>query len=764
MKKSLLTGVLSVLLSLFASSAFACINVALAINSNVSEGAPSFGAWNVYDANGAMVINGAAEFSAADEHFETMLCLDQGCYALVIDPQFVPEVNSLFGAVLWQNGSILPFTSNVVGNGLYSYTFCVTNGEECPTSIFVGDTNECGTFNFEIGSATAGESVIWNFGNESITGGHFIQHHFTTAGVQLITANYTSDLCPTGVTLTTLLNVPNCETNPVCNLNTQILSQTCGGTVTLVASDFPADAIIHWSVDGVNATNGSEVVLPVDPGTHVICASYETPACPAAVTVCDDVIIEACQVNCDLSISAIQTAPGIFQFNANGSNQNAQLNWYFGNGEAVLGQWSIIHEFAPGTYNVCAAYATGDCAGQGEACITIVVPEVGGCSDYGLAIDRVPNTAGPTSLYWSMASTDGAYSFQGETTYSANDLYYDFNLCLVDGCYNLFICANEPISLENLNIIVPEPGIIVSAVEVPSLGCYGLNVLISFNSICEIIVEPVCGASFETVYTATPGHVEFVNTSTFEGEATFEWSYGDGQISSGPNGNVFYNQNGVYTVCLFITTADGCSSFYCQDVVIETLPSTCTENEVTVVMTGAYPIPNVVDEFLVQLIDEDVPVLGLPTVMGEGMTFTLAGCVPSACYTLAINSTTGVWAADYLNVTVMVNGAVVQALELVENGTLQIGVGTDCVVGVNENEAASWMVYPNPANDFIQVRGAHAENVSIHVYNSLGALVASEKVTTLQHRISTANWPAGYYTVVMNDKGKMFTIPVAIVH
>lgn len=764
MKKSLLSGMLAAFLLLFSSAAFACENVALALNSNVSEGSPAFAAWNVYDANGDMVINGAAEFSAADEHFETMLCLDQGCYALIIDPQFVPENNNLFESVLWQNGSILPFTSEVVGSGLYSYTFCVSGDEECPTSIFVGTTDICGTYNLEIGSATPGESVVWNFGEESILGNHFIQHTYNASGVYVVTAEYSSDLCPSGITLSAAVEVPNCNGNTECNLSTQIVNQTCGGTVTMLATDFPANAIIHWSVDGTNTTSGSEVVLPLSLGGHYICARYETAECPAGVTICDDINIVACQPNCALDITATQLENGVFQFTAYGSNENAQLYWYFQNAEPVLGQWTINHEFAPGTYNVCVAYATGDCAGQSEACMTIIVPEIVECTDYVIGIDRVPNTAGPTALFWSLASTDGSFNASGETTYSANDLYYDFGQCLVDGCYNLFICANEPISLENLNVIIPEPGIIVSATEVPSVGCHGLNLVISFNSICDIIVEPTCGASFEVVYTNTPGHIEFVNNSTFEGDATFEWSYGDGQTSSGPNGNVYYTQNGVYTVCLFITTADGCSSFYCQDVVIETLPNNCTDNEVTVVITGSYPMPNVVDEFLVQLIDEDVPVLGLPTVLGEGMTFTLAGCVPTACYTLAVNSTTGAWAADYLNVTVMVNGAIVQALELVENGTLQIGVGTDCVVGVNENEAANWMVYPNPANDIIQLRGTDSENVSIHVYNSLGALVTSEKVTTLQHSLSVANWPAGYYTVVINDNGKMLTTPVAIVH
>lgn len=754
---------MALLISL-ASSSFACINLGLSIHSNVPDGGPSGAAWNIFTAQGAMVINGGTDFSAIDQNFETALCLEQGCYGLIIDPQFVPENQALFSATIWQNGAPVPFTMEAVGNGLYSYTFCVTEGEECPTSIFVGATEECGTYNFEVGSATAGESVLWEIENDGIQGGHFLQHHFTSSGVQVVSANYTSDLCPSGVILTTVVEVPNCETNTECTLNTQILNQTCGGTVTMLATDFPAGAVIHWSVDGSNATNGSEVVLPLTPGGHIICARYETAACPAGVTVCDDVHIESCQSNCALDITAVQLENGAFHFTAYGSNENAQLYWYFQNAEPILGQWSINHEFEPGTYNVCVAYATGDCAGQSEACMTIIVPEIVECTDYVMGIDRVPNTAGPSALYWALSSTDGNFASSGETTYSADDLYYDFNECLVDGCYNLFICANEPISMENLNVIVPEPGIIVSVTEVPSEGCYGLNLLVSFNSICEIIVEPTCGASFDAVYTNTPGHIEFINNSTFEGEATFEWSYGDGQTSSGPNGNVYYAQNGVYTVCLFITTADGCSSFYCQDVVVETLPNNCTDNEVTLVITGSYPMPNMVDEFLVQLIDEDAPVIGLPTVLGEGMTFTVTGCVPTACYTLAVNNASGEWAADYLNVTVMVNGAIVQALELVENGTLQIGVGTDCVVGVNENEANNWMVYPNPANDLIQLRGANSQNVSINVYNSLGALVTTEKVTTLQHSLSVANWPAGYYTVVINDNGKTFTTPVAIVH
>ena len=48
---------------------------------------------------------------------------------------------------------------------------------DCPGSMYVGEADDCGCFEFEVGSFQEGEVVEWDFGDGTIeTGGHYITH------------------------------------------------------------------------------------------------------------------------------------------------------------------------------------------------------------------------------------------------------------------------------------------------------------------------------------------------------------------------------------------------------------------------------------------------------------------------------------------------------------------------------------------------------------------------------------------------------------
>src|SRR5690606_37136120 len=81
-------------------------------------------------------------------------------------------------------------------------------------------------------------------------------------------------------------------------------------------------------------------------------------------------------------------------------------------------------------------------------------------------------------------------------------------------------------------------------------------------------------------------------------------------------------------------------------------------------------------------------------------------------------------------------------------------------VGIEEERTVNVLsVYPNPANDFINI-ALHAEmpnNVMVNIIDAAGRVVMSQNINTTQgiseSRISTAQLNAGIYTVQLSGEG-----------
>jgi uncharacterized repeat protein (TIGR01451 family) len=104
-----------------------------------------------------------------------------------------------------------------------------------------------------------------------------------------------------------------------------------------------------------------------------------------------------------------------------------------------------------------------------------------------------------------------------------------------------------------------------------------------------------CQANF--IYTVNSnGYVQFQDTSFANGAITaYLWSFGDGTSGTGSNPAHTYSQTGSYTVCLTISTSNGCTDSSCQTINL----SGCTlggsavwdsiQNTVTAYPTGGTP-------------------------------------------------------------------------------------------------------------------------------------------------------------------------------
>ncbi len=74
-------------------------------------------------------------------------------------------------------------------------------------------------------------------------------------------------------------------------------------------------------------------------------------------------------------------------------------------------------------------------------------------------------------------------------------------------------------------------------------------------------------AGFGSVVTV--GDVTFTSSST--GGTTYAWDFGDGNSSTDENPSHTYTANATYSVCLTVTSADGCTDEICNDVIISTV-------------------------------------------------------------------------------------------------------------------------------------------------------------------------------------------------
>lgn len=100
---------------------------------------------------------------------------------------------------------------------------------------------------------------------------------------------------------------------------------------------------------------------------------------------------------------------------------------------------------------------------------------------------------------------------------------------------------------------------------------------IPFLTFSGVFAQSNCQADFVLVDQCP--YFEFIDTSSAT-STIVDWYYdfGDGGTSNSPNPVYTYNANGTYLACLYITTADSCTSMICDSVVVDCLsPTNCID-------------------------------------------------------------------------------------------------------------------------------------------------------------------------------------------
>lgn len=84
----------------------------------------------------------------------------------------------------------------------------------------------------------------------------------------------------------------------------------------------------------------------------------------------------------------------------------------------------------------------------------------------------------------------------------------------------------------------------------------------------------------------------------------------------------------------------------------------------------------------------------------------------------------------------------------------------------NKANSAGYVVYPNPANNFIAVSAGYdaAGKASVELYDATGRLLVNKVMTTSSEEISTAQYPDGTYLLRVLNDGDVVTYKVIVRH
>ena len=139
-----------------------------------------------------------------------------------------------------------------------------------------------------------------------------------------------------------------------------------------------------------------------------------------------------------------------------------------------------------------------------------------------------------------------------------------------------------------------------------------------------------------------------------------------------------------------------------------------------------------------------------PTISRTGGANTFVQDIPVGFYptVMLINPNHEIVVRDIYPITDM---------QVIVDNLMQYGIEqNECPgIGVDEN-MESVMLYPNPANDFVTLKGESLGTV--RVYNTLGQKMDEFEANGTELRISTANYESGIYFVKANEKTMKFVV------
>lgn len=472
-----------------------------------------------------------------------------------------------------------------------NYTVCLIvvaqgNGATC-TDTFCTTVGNCNnmvqaTFTYTVQGASVGFfgagssnypplTYSWNFGDGSSGAGVNATHTYANSGVYTVCltvtdANGCSASYCQAVTITT---------NLCGNANAAFSHNQTANVVTLTSTstNTNTNTLYQWWMDGQALTNPnpntSYTVTAVSPGYHTFCLYLYANANTFCDSTCSTFWVPGTNVCSGLQANFTYSVSGnTLSVNAgNNYPTGTYYQWYLNASTTgvtpTLSQYSWSN-LANGTYNVCLYIWGNSSTFCDSVCQTVTINNSNPCGNLnagfqttqqGNVVSFWGNTSNPggTIFYWSFGDGQNSSTTTAVTThtYPTNPNTTTYNACLI--------------------------------AMIPGTVC--------MDTFCQAVVIPGSGGTQCQAYfvTTTQGLLAaFSNSSsTSSGTITsYNWTFGDGTSSSLAAPTHTYTTAGTYLVCLSIATSGGCTSNFCDTVIV----GNACQLAVTIVPTGTNPV------------------------------------------------------------------------------------------------------------------------------------------------------------------------------
>jgi|GEM_PF-2501877 len=510
--------------------------------------------------------------------------------------------------------------------------------------------------------------------------------------------------------------------------------------------DGAGNAQVTWYFNNTIIGVGNNIVyyFPV-PGVFTVVAVVTTAGCPQPYEVPVQIIVPvAGTLPCPEVINVTQVSCNTYTFVLENAS-SGQVIWDFGDGVLMDGVTSVTHTFETnGVHTVAAIYTPGPdnlCFMQYVMTTTVEV----GCNE--------PCTA---SFEVVEQTCDGHVVLHSLINGNSSDLNWSIDGVAVN--YGSYLTADLGIGTHHI------------CVYGQSLDCntpveHCENIVITG---CDTV--PDCSAAFETIQTNTPGVFEFINASTYTGDATFVWNYGNGAVSDGVNGYQAYASNGTYEVCLQLTTAAGCTAMTCVPALVTNMNQGCEANLITITIEGSYASANVEDVLSLILSNDGIEFQVVEVVIGDFLSsYTFEVCLPDGCYSIACISQTQMY-AQYVSFMAVQNGfenSTVLAQEILPNDIQQVamdfGLNTNCETAVEEIQQEALRIYPIPADNELTFQLANAKTANLQLLDLTGRVVLAERMDASgQLKLDISHLPKGIYLAKVQTGKEVLTRKVEV--
>jgi PKD repeat protein len=556
----------------------------------------------------------------------------------------------------------------------YTVDVSVCVGSDCPIEIGVVETPECGYYQFEAGSFVEGEQFTWYFGNnEPVVGGHFITHQFNSPGTYTITCTMSNINCAF-TQLAVEVVVSDCFV---------ICTEVNIGLDSYLNSGGPEMA--YWSItnsNGVIIDNGNTGFTTNEPNfDYFTCLEdgcYELQVEGLGVADADllGIFVDANLVNVIQNIEV--------------QNENLVTITFGINSDCVV-------ECSPSSILFVSNVITGstDCVAYSVIDINTNESFISGISEFTAQIQTVNN-----------------------------------EFCLPDGCYSVTFDSCDPMNAGSgldYQFFVSNVNVLANAVPVYQ-DDYAVTYEFSLNADCAI--ENECVASFDVEFTNALGNVTLYNTSTYTGaNAQYFWDYGNGQTSTNESVTVSFNPPGYYYVCLTLNTPN-CNSTYCATLYFPVTNIICNNNVVNLSINSSYA--GTMSDLVSITFNSDFGSFDINEITTTGGDGFVAVCLPDDCYSVLVNTVGAGLLAETFDVQIESPSETITfpiGTGATEYSTW-LGVNTECIISTPEFDAGEFSIYPNPANERLQISMTNLALVSkFEIMDATGRLIHSGKYT-----------------------------------